>query len=166
MNGKLLHQLLIVMFANVMKYTDQTPVILVVDDDEDTRLLLRWSFHEVMPKLIVRCVGDGEEALMYLRSGQPLPFLVITDMHMPRIGGAELTSRVRQMPAVGTLPVVVLSSLTSDEDRQRCYQSGADDYLPKPDRLPDLISLARLLIRDWWYAETWPAVATAKWAFN
>ncbi len=150
------------MFANAMKNTDQVPSILIVDDDEDSRLLLRWAFHDVMPNLIVRGVGNGQEALTYLRSGHQPPFLVITDMHMPLIGGDELTSRLRQMPALETLPIVVLSSLTSEADRIRCYQSGADAYLPKPRLLPDLLDLARLLIRNWLAVEKWPAVAVSR----
>ena len=77
---------------------------------------------------------DGEEAWETLNSGQHEFSLVVTDIEMPRLNGFELCERIRGSDRFGSLPVLALTSLAGDADRERGRQAGIDEYLVKLDR--------------------------------
>ena len=103
--------------------------VLVVEDSlgvrELERVILTAAGYEV-----VTCV-DGQEAAARL-AGDPFD-AVVTDVEMPGIDGIELTARLRQTPAWSAVPVVIMTSRGSDDDRRRGLAAGADAYLTKQD---------------------------------
>ena len=88
---------------------------------------------------------DGAEALARLLSEDRRVDLVITDIEMPNMDGFELSHRIKDHPSFRELPIIALTSLTSDEDRQRGYDAGIDDYQVKMDREQVLAAVGRLL---------------------
>ena len=105
------------------------PRILVVDDDPLLRIvaskLLRESGYRV------EAVNDGAEALHRLRVGDDVS-LVVTDLHMPAMGGAELLKALRASPETASLTVIVLTSSDDQAEEIRLMDGGADDYIRKP----------------------------------
>jgi two-component system chemotaxis sensor kinase CheA len=101
--------------------------VLVADDSITTRSLLRNLFEA--SGLRVRVAADGEEALR-LATAEPVD-VVISDVRMPRLDGFGLTARLRADARTARVPVVLFSSLESDEDRRRGSSSGANAYLTK-----------------------------------
>lgn len=99
--------------------------ILVVEDDEVTRDGLLFLLQD--RGYAAQGVANGKEALDYLRS-QPLPCLIVLDLMMPVMNGAEFRRRQREEPALASLPVVVLSAVegTLGADME------AAAYVPKP----------------------------------
>jgi CheY-like chemotaxis protein len=79
----------------------------------------------------VRTAGDGQEALAALADG-PVD-LVVTDVDMPSCDGLELTRSIRARPELAGLAVLVVTSKSSDADRRRAMDAGADAYLVKGD---------------------------------
>ena len=77
-------------------------------------------------------VTDGLAAIEYLESADPLPDLVVLDINMPRMNGFETLQKIRSTEAWVTLPVVILTSSTLDEDVHRASILHANDYLGKP----------------------------------
>jgi two-component system chemotaxis sensor kinase CheA len=104
------------------------PRILVVDDSITTRTLERNILEAVGYE--VRIATDGQEALAALAAGE-LPDLVISDILMPRVDGFELTARLRRDVRTAALPVILVSSLESIEDKTRGIEVGADAYIVK-----------------------------------
>ena len=102
--------------------------VLVVDDDERVRSLLRLAL--ARSGLVVLEAPDGAAALDLVRRARP--DLVLLDMMMPGLGGLEVCRRLRADPATRTLPVLMLSAAASEEDRRAGLESGADAYLTKP----------------------------------
>ncbi len=101
--------------------------ILVADDSITTRSLLRNALEA--SGFRVRVAADGDEALRLALSES---FdLVVSDVRMPRLDGFGLTARLRADPRTARLPVVLFSSLDSDEDRRRGTSAGANAYLTK-----------------------------------
>ena len=108
--------------------------ILLVDDDP-------WIVRMVTSVLSKRghrihAASDGEEGLQ--KALEIRPDLIISDVMMPKLDGWALLRALRAHPALMQTPVLLLSALSTDEDRIRGLRLGADDYLPKPFRFEEL----------------------------
>jgi two-component system chemotaxis sensor kinase CheA len=103
------------------------PRIVVADDSSTTRAAMKTILE--IAGYAVAPAGDGEEALRQLAEA-PCQLLV-TDVQMPRLDGLGLTRRVRADPRFRSLPVVLVTSLDSPEDRAAGLEAGADAYLVK-----------------------------------
>jgi two-component system, chemotaxis family, sensor kinase CheA len=101
--------------------------VLVVDDAMTVRELQRSILQRA--GYDVRTAGDGLEALAEL--AQHPADLVLTDVEMPRMNGFELVESIRARPSLAGLPVVMLTSRSSEEDRRRGLDAGADAYIIK-----------------------------------
>lgn len=102
--------------------------ILVVDDDPDTRDLLRFMLED--EGAIVTVAPNAKEALSILE--RQFPTLLVSDVAMPEMDGFELIGRVRKLPEGENIPAIALTAYARDEDRQQALHSGFDDYLTKP----------------------------------
>lgn len=119
-------------------------LVLVVDDDEDARMLLaRALARSGLPVEVVAAV-DGHDALERIASR--VPQAVITDIMMPRMNGFELCRALRAAPSTAAIPVLIVSALEDEADRARGLAAGADDYLIKPISADDLASRLAALI--------------------
>lgn len=101
--------------------------ILVVDDALTVRELQRSILERA--GFEVRLAIDGLQALAKLAE-EPSD-LVLTDVEMPNMDGFALTAAIRAAPALSNIPILILSSRSSDEDRQRGLDAGADGYIRK-----------------------------------
>ena len=121
----------------------RAPSILVVDDALTVRELQRSIFENAGYR--VKVATNGEEALSEISDERP--DLVLTDVQMPRMDGFQLTEAIRNQPALASLPVIILTSRGSDEDRRRGLECGADGYIVKSgfDQSALLSAVERLL---------------------
>lgn len=120
--------------------------VLLVDDTLTTRTLER-SILETAGYEVVAAV-DGLHALELLQSQDDLGFdAVVTDVNMPRLDGLGLCAALRSSDRFARLPVVLVTSLASEDDRRRGVEAGADAYIAKSefDQSMLLDTLARLL---------------------
>lgn len=117
--------------------------VLVVDDALTVRELQRSILQRA--GFDVRTANDGRQALAMLREAPA--DLVLTDVEMPHLDGFGLTEAIRAQPALANMPVLILSSLARDEDRQRGMDVGADGYIVKSsfDETALLTAVQRLL---------------------
>jgi CheY-like chemotaxis protein/phosphoribosyl 1,2-cyclic phosphodiesterase len=108
--------------------------ILIVDDDEDLRILARKTLgrgHNVILE-----ASGGEEALRLIKAEKP--DLVVLDLLMPAPDGFEVLRRIRADEETLDLPVVVLTAKGDEESVRSCFDLGATDYLVKPFTAPQL----------------------------
>ena len=101
--------------------------VLVVDDALTVRELQRSILERA--GFDVRTAVDGIQALTMLAESPA--DLVLTDVEMPNLDGFGLTEAIRSLPALANVPILILSSLSSDADRQRGLDVGADGYIVK-----------------------------------
>ena len=99
--------------------------IVVVEDDESIREMLRYYFQSV--GYAVRSYESGE-ALFQEEEGESLPALYILDIMLPGMDGLEILRRLRSGRDTGDIPVIMLTARTSEMDRVSGLESGADDY--------------------------------------
>jgi signal transduction histidine kinase len=102
--------------------------LLVVDDDEDNRQLLRRMLER--QGYVAHLAASGTECLEQLERER---FdLVLLDVIMPGLSGFEVLGRIQENPDLQSVPVVVVSALGESSAAIRCLKMGAEDYLPKP----------------------------------
>ena len=120
-----------------------TPRILIVDDDhtlrqELSKTALYAGFH-------VDTAKNGHDALT--RAQRNTPDIVVTDLHMPQLGGERLVANLRKRLQTSKIPILVITSDTTRDTKIRLLREGADDFLCKPVDLQEfqarLIALAR-----------------------
>jgi two-component system phosphate regulon response regulator PhoB len=108
--------------------------VLLVDDDRDIRDVVGAMLDAV--GLLVESATSAEEALERVRRSS---FdLVVLDWNLPGMTGIELCRLIRRDPALSTLPVLFLTAHASSKDVVEAFASGADDYVVKPFRAPEL----------------------------
>lgn len=114
--------------------------IFVVDDDPDTRDLLRFMLED--EGAIVTVATNAKEALSLLK--KELPTILVSDVAMPEMDGFQLIAQVRELPQGAELPAIALTAYAREEDRLQAINSGFNDYLTKP---VDPLELMRLIQR-------------------
>jgi len=115
--------------------------ILVVDDDRAVRESLRRSLQ--FNGYQVETAGDGMQALESVTATRP--DAMVLDVMMPRLDGLEVCRRLRSTG--DDLPILVLTARDAVSDRVSGLDAGADDYLPKPFALEELLARLRALLR-------------------
>jgi CheY-like chemotaxis protein len=123
-------------------------ILLVEDLDSDT-LLLREALREAGLGRDIVYAHDGQEALDLLRSGAPLPQLVLLDLNLPRVSGGQVLDTIRGDQRLRSLPVVVLTTSIAPADVAFAYRHLANAYVRKPNGFEALLGVTRA-IRDFW----------------
>jgi diguanylate cyclase (GGDEF)-like protein/PAS domain S-box-containing protein len=122
---------------------DDIPVVLVVDDDAQTRLLVTEALEPEGFGIEEAASGHaGLEAFQRVR-----PALVLLDVTMPGMSGFECCERMRRLPGGERVPIVVLTGHDDDESIARAFAVGATDFVSKPMRWPLLGHRVRYLLR-------------------
>lgn len=126
--------------------THQPLVILLAEDDDGHAQLIQRNLKRAgVGNHIVR-VKDGQEALDYVRAGNPgAPLLLLLDINMPRVDGVEVLRQLKATPATARLPVIMLTTTDDPREIERCYQIGCSVYITKPVRYEEFAdALTRL----------------------
>jgi CheY-like chemotaxis protein len=119
------------------------PTILVVDDFEDTRLLLRtWLKRKGFQ---VEEAGNGNEAVA--AAERLHPDLIIMDVEMPELDGLAATRKIRQLTNFATVPIVAVSAYGADQYRDHALAAGCNEYVSTPFEPDELERLMRALIK-------------------
>lgn len=135
------------------KETQHCLHILIAEDDPDDRLLMEEAVEEASAEVQIHCVQDGIELLEYLRrritGGEEesvvLPDLILLDLNMPRMDGREALEQIKDDDELRQLPVFILTTSRSPEDRNRAKILGAAGFLTKPSTFDGLVNLLGLL---------------------
>lgn len=104
------------------------PVILVVEDNERNRKLVR-TILEFRGYTVVEC-DDGEPALALAKAHHPV--LVLMDIQLPKVSGIEALARLRADPETQAIPVVAVTASVTPGERDRVVAAGFSGYISKP----------------------------------
>jgi CheY-like chemotaxis protein len=132
-------------------------LIMLVEDSEDERAMLRFAFGKAGVRNPVREFHNGDEAIEYLsgegeyadRERYPLPCLIITDLKMPGVDGFELLDWLRKHPEFDPVPKLVLSNSLIESDARRARELGACEFFVKPGQFDQLIRTVAEMNEDW-----------------
>jgi CheY-like chemotaxis protein len=118
--------------------------ILVVDDDVRNLFALTTVFERYNINVIT--AESGKEAISILNDN-PAIDMVLMDIMMPEMDGYETTQKIRREHKNSTLPIIAVTAKAMKGDRQKCIEAGASDYITKPLKIDQLLSLMRV----WFY---------------
>ncbi|MES2776027.1 MAG: HAMP domain-containing protein [Bacteroidota bacterium] len=119
--------------------------ILVVDDDVRNLFALTTVFERYNINVIT--AESGKEAIQIVMDDKPKIDMVLMDIMMPEMDGYETTQKIRREHKNSTLPIIAVTAKAMKGDRQKCIEAGASDYITKPLKIDQLLSLMRV----WFY---------------
>ena len=131
------------MSADVNKPVDAPRTILVVDDFDDTRLLLRTWLQKKGFRVVE--AEDGNRAVAVAESDQP--DLIIMDLEMPELDGLAATRKIRELPTLGAVPILAVSAYGADQYRERALAAGCTEYVATPFEPDELERVIRALLK-------------------
>lgn len=118
--------------------------ILIIEDEVDLVNTLEYALgkegYEVQSSL------NGTDGLAYA-NGKPGPDLVLLDLNLPDMSGLEVCRRIREMPHLKALPVVMMTAKSEEIDRVVGFEMGADDYVVKPFSVRELALRVKAILR-------------------
>jgi CheY-like chemotaxis protein len=141
-------------------------LILVADDDEDDCLLVREALMQWNPKADIRFAADGQALMDYLHScvegikdsEKSCPDLILLDLNMPQKSGREALREIKGDTRFKSIPVVILSTSSDQEDINFCHRHGANSFISKSSDFQGLIDKMKALGVYWFSAVSLPVV--------
>jgi two-component system alkaline phosphatase synthesis response regulator PhoP len=122
---------------------EKTPVILVVDDNQQNLELLQ-AYLEDMDCLTIPA-KDGPTALSIV--GKDAPDLILLDIMMPKMSGFEVCRRIKNDPATTNIPIIMVTALNELGDIERGLDCGSDDFVSKPVNKLELLTRVRTMLK-------------------
>lgn len=128
--------------------------ILLVEDNEGDVVLTLEALNEAKLKNKISVVRDGEQALEFLYKknkydGQESPQLILLDINLPKMDGKEVLMKIKTDPELKRIPVVILTTSSSENDILEAYNNHANCYITKPVDLDKFIDVIHT-IEDFW----------------
>jgi CheY-like chemotaxis protein len=115
--------------------------ILIVDDDVRNLFALTTAFERYNMKVIT--AESGQEAINILGDNSTVD-MVLMDIMMPEMDGYETTQKIRREHKNSNLPIIAVTAKAMKGDREKCIEAGASDYITKPVKIDQLLSLMRV----------------------
>lgn len=125
--------------------------ILLVEDDEVDVMNVKRAFKKNNITNPLYVAGNGEEALAMLKSNElpALPKIVLLDLNMPKMGGIEFLSALRQDEKLKSLTVFVMTTSNEDKDKVEAYKLNVAGYILKPLSMESFINAVSVLNNYW-----------------
>jgi CheY-like chemotaxis protein len=132
------------MSANLNNPNNGRRTILIVDDFDDTRLLLKTWLQKKGFRVVE--AEDGNRAISAAEHNRP--DLIIMDVEMPELDGLEATRRIRRLENFAEVPIVAVSAYGADQYREHALAAGCNEYVSTPFEPEELERLIRSLIKS------------------
>lgn len=128
--------------------------ILLAEDNQGDVLLIEEAFHEGRIVNSISTVNDGEKAIQYLKkegsySESTTPDLILLDVNMPRKNGHEVLKFIKNDETLKQIPVIMLTTSSSEKDVLKSYKNHANCYITKPVEVDEFL-LAIKKIESFW----------------
>lgn len=126
--------------------------ILLVEDNPADAMLTQEAFSKSSIVKKIHIVDDGEKALNFLhKEDVKLPDLILLDLNLPKMDGKEVLVELSLDRDLARIPVIVLTSSSSEKDIHEAYGKGANSYIVKPIELEKFVKIVEA-IESYWFA--------------
>ena len=128
--------------------------ILLVEDNEGDVILTLEALKQAKLRNKISVVRDGEQALSFLYKegkyqSEESPHLILLDINLPKVDGKEVLARIKNDPYLKKIPVVILTTSSSEKDILEAYNNHANCYVTKPVDLNKFIDVIHT-VEDFW----------------
>ena len=125
--------------------------ILIIEDDFDDQRFIQANYNKLEYANELVFLDDGEKAIEYLIQMKKIPFLIISDLNMPKINGLELRERVKQNEAINIkcVPYIIFSTTVMKTFIDNAYSLGVQGYFKKPIEPKELLNILQKIIEYW-----------------
>jgi|SRR5688572_15403702 CheY-like chemotaxis protein len=106
--------------------------VLLVEDDPDDVELMQQALADNEVRYSLQLINQGDMVIPYLDSCKKFPDVVILDLNIPKLHGREVLKKIRESLNYTTLPVAILTTASSNMERESCLALGADAFITKP----------------------------------
>lgn len=107
------------------------PRILIADDDQDDLDLILSVFNDLDLHYDVMHAQNGVQLIEMLNKEVVLPDLILLDINMPKMDGLQALEIIRAKPLLASVPIIICSTSSADELKEKCLQLGADGFVTK-----------------------------------
>src|SRR5687767_4367439 len=106
--------------------------ILLVEDDQDDVELMQDALRDNDINFTMEIVRQGDKVIPFLSSCKNFPNIILLDLNLPKMHGREVLSRIKQSEEFKHIPVAILTTSSSQAEKEFCLKAGATDFLTKP----------------------------------
>jgi two-component system, chemotaxis family, response regulator Rcp1 len=140
--------------------TTNFEVLLVEDSPGDVRLT-REALKDAKVHINLHVAADGMQAMEFLKregkyAGVPRPDLILLDLNLPKKDGREVLEEIKENPALQSIPIVILTTSSSEEDVLKSYRLHANCYISKPVDLEGFLKVVKSIDSFWLTIVTLP----------
>lgn len=123
--------------------SEQTSVMIVEDDENMRTLLSHFLEREAMETILLQ---DGQSVEEYIPEHSP-PDIALVDLHLPYVSGFDLIKTIRSTEDWEDIPIIVISSESTDQSVEKALSMGADDYIEKPVEMKKTMARIKRFLR-------------------
>jgi DNA-binding response OmpR family regulator len=125
--------------------------VFIVDDDQDDRESIRDAFLHNKHEQDYLFMGTGDQLINYLnKEGNKLDSpIILLDLNMPGKDGKEVLKEIKKNNRLHPIPVIVLTTSSSEKDREASYELGANCFVTKPDSYRELVTITDSIAKLW-----------------
>jgi len=125
--------------------------IIIVEDDADDQVMFSEIFKELNYKNEIIFFNDGQEALTYLTAENSEPFIVFSDINMPKLNGIELRKQIHENEDIRlkTIPYLFFTTSAAQEAIIDAYSKSIQGFFIKPTNFQDLKELIKIIVEYW-----------------
>ena len=130
--------------------------IIIVEDDTDDQEMFTEVFRELNYKNEIIFLNDGQEALTFLTKRSTEPFIVFSDINMPKLNGMELRQQIHENEDIRlkTIPYLFFTTSAAQEDVIAAYSKSIQGFFVKPSSFQELKSLVKVIVEYWQHCES------------
>ena len=118
-------------------------MIYVVEDDSSIRELIVYT----LTSMNLEAVGFEKPSEFWAQMDKQIPTLIMLDVMLPEENGIDILKQIRKKRETEKLPVIMVTAKTSEYDRINGLDNGADDYIPKPFGMLEMVARVKALLR-------------------
>jgi CheY-like chemotaxis protein len=140
-----------------MTVNAEKTIIIMADDDEDDRYMIKEALIKAGVSIPVECVENGEKLLELLyehqgkikEGGKLNPAFILLDLNMPKLDGRKSLEIIRKNEDLKKIPIVVFTTSDAEEDISHAYENGANSFILKPASFSEIVDIMKTLKSYW-----------------
>lgn len=135
---------------------NKTGPIIVIEDDEDDQEILSEVFKQLGYKNEIIFFGDGEQALDYLTGTSIEPFIIFSDINMPKLSGMELRAKIHENEdlRIKSIPYLFFSTVAEQQSVVDAYSKSVQGFFVKPSNFDEIKDIIKTIVEYWQKCES------------